>query len=79
MHAGKRSQPLSEGFEMNETEQAIVRKRIFIALGASAAVAAFAFVPTELLNGKASKPASFYLVSVLRSVVRIPPTPLLLC
>ena len=59
-----------EGLQMTSAEQATVRKRLLIGLGIAAVMAAFAIVPTESLNGKASKPVFYYLVPVLRSVVR---------
>jgi hypothetical protein len=57
------------GTEARETEKAIVGKRLAIAAVLTVATVAFALVPTERLDGSASKPTYFYLVPVLRSIV----------
>ena len=54
--------------------QATVNKRVLIGAAATVLLGAFALVPSESLDGGASKPVSFYLVPVLRSVVRLLPT-----
>jgi hypothetical protein len=60
----------SAGMEASETEEAIVGRRLAIGAVLTVVTIAFALVPTEQLDGSASKPSYFYLVPVLRSIVR---------
>lgn len=70
MHAGKPGEIVTDSMKMSQQDQDTVKRRILIALGLSAATVAFALVPAELLDGRGDKPASTYLVPVLRSIVR---------
>jgi len=46
--------------------EGIVRRRLLIGIGLTAAAGAFALVPTEKLQAPASKPLFFYLIPLLR-------------
>jgi hypothetical protein len=51
-------------------QQALIQRRVLLGGGATAALAAFALVPTKDLRLKPSKPLYFYLVQLLRVQVR---------
>ena len=52
-----------------ETDGGIVRRRLLIGLGLTAAAGAFALIPTERLQPAPSKPLFFYLVPLVRAQV----------
>lgn len=56
---------------MSEGERGVVGRRLAIGLALTVVTAAFAIIPTESLDGAASRPLYVYLVPVLRSVVRL--------
>jgi hypothetical protein len=68
-HSGKPGEETA-GNEMTVAEKGIVGRRLAIGAVLAAATAAFALVPTERLDGTASKPTYFYLVPIIRSIVR---------
>lgn len=53
-----------------DAEGAVVRRRVLIGLGLTAALGAFALVPTEKLQAPPSKPLFFYLVPLIRVQAR---------
>lgn len=58
---------ISEGDATSSKEESEeIRRRILIGLGITAAVGAFALIPTEKLQPPPSKPLFFYLVPLLR-------------
>ena len=62
----------SQGSASNAEADAIVRRRLLISAGAGAGLLALSLIPSELLDGSASKPLYEYLVPLLRSIVRDP-------
>jgi hypothetical protein len=56
----------STGSSDADIEAGVVQRRLLIGIGASAALGAFALVPTEKLQPAPSKPLFFYLVPLLR-------------
>lgn len=57
---------------MSDAEKGEVARRVILGVVASAVIGGLALVPTESLDGNATKPLFFYLVPVLRSIVRHP-------
>jgi hypothetical protein len=68
-HEGKSGEQTG-GTEASNTEKSIVGRRLTIAAVLTVVTVAFALVPTERLDGSASKPTYLYLVPVLQSIVR---------
>jgi hypothetical protein len=59
----------SQGTSGEEDENAIVRRRLLYSAGITVGVVLLTLIPTELLDGSASKPLYQYLVPLLRSIV----------
>lgn len=73
--AGQAGEMPSTSLKRSGTDDGIVTRRLLVGAVVAGATVAFALVPTESLDGSAQKPLFFYLVPVLRSLVRCSASP----